>query len=207
MAIRPARRLGCFGFLVIGPVVFFLLIALLAPWAFRIDGRWTPAYWEGVGVLQTESGDAYPLYVYFYPAFRGTSRLRLNGQRATNALRGNGWMCSAQGVTQRMDLSGDIYGTYLNTDGNQTGFTLLDARRAFQINPQHQRDFALLGRWHGPELVMQDDGSWERVFHPGPHNAQKRAKVTFTRGSYAEFKKMCDAAVIPEKERIPLPRE
>lgn len=147
-----------------------------------------------------------PLYVYFYPRFRGMSRLKLNGQRPTNALDGAAWLCSAQGVTQRMDLSGDIYGTYLNTDGNQMGFRLLDARRAFRINPQIRRYFDLWGRWHGPELVMQDDGGWERSFQPDPHDPKERASVTFTWGSYSDFKKLCAATAIPEKARIPLPR-
>jgi hypothetical protein len=172
------------------------MIAVLAPWAYRIGGGWTPASWWGFGLLRTESGDAYPLYIYFYPNFRSMSRLRMNGQRPTSGLSGTGWLCSAQGVTQRLDLSGTIYGTYLNTDGNQMGIRLLDARRYFD----------LYGRWHGPELVMQDDGGWERSFHPDPHNSKERAKVTFTWGSYGDFKKLCDATAIPEKARIPPPR-
>jgi hypothetical protein len=162
--------------------------------------------WQGIGMLRTESGDAYPLYVYLFPRFRGMSRLRLNGQRPSNALGGAGWLCSAQGVTQRMDLSGDIYGTYLNTDGNQMGFRLLDARRAFRINPQNRRYFDLHGRWHGPELVMEDTGGWKRNFHPAGNSSNEKSSVTFRWGSYGEFKKLCEATAIPEKARIPLPR-
>jgi hypothetical protein len=207
MAFRPLPRLGCFGGLVLVFVVLLLVFAILAPWAFHIGGRWTPGFWQGIGMLRTESGDAYPLYVYFFPGFRGMSRLRLNGQRPTNSLRGMGYLCSAQGVTQRMDLTGDIYGTYLNTDGNQTGFRLLDWWGPFRINYyQHRRYFDLYGRWRGPELVMHDDGGWERGFHPDPHNPKERATVTFTWGSYSDFKKMCDATVIPEKARIAPPR-
>src|SRR5579872_6952351 len=114
MPFRPVRKLGCFGGLVLVGSFFFLIVAVFAPWAFHIGGRWTPAMWQGIGTLRTQSGNAYPLYVYFYPRFRGMSRLKLNGQRPTNALDGAAWLCSAQGVTQRMDLSGDIYGTYLN---------------------------------------------------------------------------------------------
>jgi hypothetical protein len=205
MAFRPLR-LGCFGALVFGVVVVLLVTALLAPWAFHIGERWTPGFWQGVGTLRTESGDAYPLYIYFYPNFRSMTRLRLNGQRPTSGLRGTGWLCSAQGESQLLDLSGDIYGTYLNTDGNQTAFRLLDYRHSFRINPQRRRYFDLTGRWHGPELAMQDDGGWERGFHSDPHNPKERAKVTFTWGSYGDFKKLCAAAAIPEKARIPPPR-
>ena len=188
-------------------VVALLLTAVLAPWAFHIGGRWTPGFWQGVGTLRTESGDAYPLYIYFYPNFRSMTRLRLNGQRPTSGLRGTGWLCSAQGVTQLLDLSGDIYGTYLNTDGNQMDIRLLDYRRSFRINPQHRRYFDLYGRWHGQELVMEDTGGWERGFHPDPHNPKEKAKITFTWGSYGDFKKLCAATMIPEKARIPPPRD
>lgn len=205
MAFRPLR-LGCLGALVFGCVVVLLVTAVLAPWAFHIGGRWTPGFWQGVGTLRTESGDAYPLYIYFFPNFRSMSRLRLNGQRPTSGLGGMGWLCSAQGEKQLLDLSGTIYGTYLNTDGNQTGFRLLDYRRPFRINPQVRRYFDLYGRWRGPELVMEDTGGWERNFHPDPHDSKERAKVTFTWGSYWDFKKSCDAAAIPEKARIPPPR-
>lgn len=205
MAFRPLR-LGCLGALAFGCVVVLLVTAVLAPWAFHIGGRWTPGFWQGVGTLRNDSGDAYPLYIYFYPNFRSMSRLRLNGQRPTSGLRGMGWLCSAQGETQLLNLSGTIYGTYLNTDGNQTGFRLLDYWRPFGINPQVRRYFDLYGRWHGPELVMEDTGGWERNFHPDPHDSKEREKVTFTWGSYWDFKKLCDAAAIPEKARIPPPR-
>jgi hypothetical protein len=207
MALRLKRRLGCFGGLVFAFVIILLVTGLLAPWAYHIGGRWTPGMWQGVGMLRTESGDAYPLYIYFFPNFRSMSRLRLNGQRPTSGLRGMAWLCSAQGVMQRLDLSGDIYGTYLNTEGNQIGFRLLDARHAFQINPQRRRYFDLHGRWHGPEIVMEDSGGWERGFHPDPHNPKEQAKVTFTYGSYGDFKEMCGVAAIPEKARIAPPRD
>jgi hypothetical protein len=207
MPFRPLPRLGCFGAIVFAFILIFLMTAVLAPWSYHIGGRWTPAFWQGIGTLRTEFGDTYPLYIYFYPNFRSMTRLRLNGQRPTSGLRGMGWLCSAQGVMQRLDLTGDIYGTYLNTDGNQAGFRLLDARHYFRINAQRRRYFDLYGRWRGPELAMEDTGGWERGFHPDPHNPKERAKVTFTWGSYEDFKKLCDATPIPEKARIAAPRD
>jgi hypothetical protein len=162
--------------------------------------------WWGYGKLRTTAGEEYPLFIEFFPNVRVTSRLRLNGQRPTSGLRGTGWLCSAQGVMQRLDLSGDIYGAYLNTDGNQMEIRLLDARQ-FSINAQYRRYFDLSGRWHGPELVMQDDGGWERGFHPDPRDPKERASVTFNWGSYWDFKDLCKATVIPEKARIPPPRD
>jgi len=90
------------------------------------------------------------------------------------------------GEKQLLDLSGTIYGAYLNTDGNQTGFPLLDYRRPFRINPQFRRYFDLYGRWH-----------------PDPHDSRERAKVTFTWGNYWDFKKLYDDDAIPGKARIP----
>jgi hypothetical protein len=163
--------------------------------------------WEGSGTLRTTAGDQYPLFIFFFPNFRSMSHLRLNGQRPTSGLQGSGWLCSAQGVIQRLDLTGDIYGAYLNTDGNQMAFRLLDARRPFRINAQNRRYADFVGRWHGGELAMQDDGGWERGFHPDPHDPKARASVTFTWGSYSDFKSVCNAAVIPEKARIAPPRD
>ena len=203
---RPWQRLGCFGALVFALVLVLALTALLAPWAYHIGGRWTPGMWWGFGKLRTTQGDEYPLYVSFFPNFRSMSHLRLNGQRPTSGLQGTGWLCSAQGVTQRLDLTGDVYGSYLNTDGNQTAFRLLDARH-FTINAQNRRYVDLLGRWHGAELVMQDNGSWDRNFQPGPKDPKERAAVTFTWGSYSDFKNLCNATAIPEKARIPPPRD
>ena len=171
------RRLGCFGGLVFAALVFVVVTAVLAPWAFHAGGRWTLGYWQGIGMLRTESGDAYPLYVYFFPNFRSMSRLKLNGQRPSSGVGGRGYLCSAQGVIQQLDLTGTMYGAYLSTDGNQTGFRLLDARHPFRINPQHRRYFDLYGRWNGAELEMQDTGGWERGFHPDPHDPKERAKV------------------------------
>ena len=206
MPLRLVPRLGCFGVLVFALLAPLVLTALLAPWAYHIGERWTPGTWWGYGTLRTAAGEQYPVFIYFFPFFRGMSRLRLNGQRPTSPLRGRGWLCSAQGVTQRLDLSGDIYGTYLHTDGNQMAIRLLDARQPFPINPSRRRYVDFYGRWQGSELVMQDNGSWEREFHSDPQNPKSRASVTFRWGSYSDFKNVCTATVIPEKARIPLPR-
>jgi hypothetical protein len=158
--------------------------------------------WWGFGTLRTTAGDEYPLFIYFFPNPRSSSRLRLNGQRPASGLRGRGWLCSAQGETQPLVLSGEIYGAYLNTDGNQMAIRLLDIRHPLRINPQQRRYFDLIGRWHGPELAMQDDGGWERGFRPDLHDPKARATVTFTSGSYADFQKLCSATPISPKARI-----
>jgi hypothetical protein len=206
MPSRFRFRLGWLGLLVLVLLIFPVLTALLAPWAYHIGGRWTPGMWWGYGTLRTEEGNQYPLFIYFYPDFRSMTRLHLNGQRPVSGVGGSAWLCSAQGTTQLLDVSGDLYGRFLNTEGNQMGIRLLDWRQSFRINPQYRRYFDLYGRWHNGELAMQDDGGWARAFEPNAHNAKQRASVTFAWGSYADFKKLCQAADIPEKARIPPPR-
>jgi hypothetical protein len=211
MPSRSWPRLGCFGgivaSLILGLVVVFAVTALLTPWAFHIGGQWTPGTWSGYGTLRTTAGDQYPLFIDFFPDFRSMTHLGLNGQRPVSGLRGMGWLCSAQGMMLRLDLSGDMYGSRFNTDGDQMGIRLLDARHLFQFNPPRRRYFDLLGRWHGGEVAMQDDGGWERGFHPDPHDPKARASVTFTVGSYSDFKNLCNATAIPEKARIAPPRD
>lgn len=186
-------------------MVLTICVAALAPWAFHIGGQWTPGAWWGIGMLRTQGAFEYPLYVFLYPYFGTASRLRLNGVRSTSGLEGSGWLCSAQGVTQRLDLTGDIYGAYLSTEGKQISFRLLDARLPLQINYRHRRYFDLEGVWRGPQLVMHDDGGWERGFHPDPHDPKERATVTFSSGSFSDFKKLCSETPIPEKARIAPP--
>ena len=203
MPSRPRFRVGCLGSLLLLILIVPAMTALLAPWAYHVGERWTPGMWWGYGTLQTKGGDKYPLFIYFFPNFRSMTRLRLNGQRPVSGLAGGAWLCSAQGVTQHMDLSGDLYGNFTTTEGDQVGLRLLDWRQPFRINPQKRRYFDLWGRWYGGELAMQDDGGWERGFHPDPHDPKERASVTFTWGSYSDFTNVCKTAVIPAKARIP----
>jgi hypothetical protein len=169
------------------------MYALLAPWSFHIGGRWTPGIWRGYGKLRTASGDEYPLSVEFYPSFKGASRLRRNGQRSSSALRGMGWLCTSQGVVQRLTLSGDIYGAYLHTEGSHIGFRL-NVPLVFDVGQKRGGYFDLYGGWQGQDLVMQDDGSWEGAFKKGSYN--HRATVTLSWGSSSDFKALCAASPI-----------
>jgi hypothetical protein len=200
------RKLGCLSALVLGLVVVLAVTALLAPWAFHIGGQWTPGFWWGYGKLRATNGVEYPIYIYFSPNFRSMTRLRLNGQRPISGLIGGGWLCAAPGVTQRLDLTGDMYGNYLTTDGDQMNIRLLDWRHVIRINPQNRRYVDFLGRWNGSELPMQESYGWEQYFQPGTHDSKAHASITFTAGSYADFKNACAAAAIPDSARIPPPR-
>ena len=180
-------RVGCLGGLALGLGVVLAVYAIIAPWSLHMGGRWTPGAWWGYGTLRTTTGAQYPLFVLFYPNPRSTSRLRYQGRRPSIGLGGSAWLCTAPGVTQRLDISGDIYGVYLRTDGGLINFRLLEPRR-IDLG-QRRRYFDLYGEWRGAQVVMADNGSWRRSFRPGPPD--ERAAVTFSWGSYWDFKALC----------------
>jgi hypothetical protein len=191
MSVR--RRHGClatlFGLIVLCAAVVYGVAALTSPWAFHIGGRWTPLlYWSGTGKLLTKGG-TYPLYVSFFPSSH-SSRLRLDGLRPTGGVRGSGWLCTSPGVTQRLKISGTIFGGWRSTAGSLMDFRLLEPK-IFDVG-QRQGFFNLYGRWHGPELVMEDRGEPGSTFRSGLKI--EHAAVTLNWGSYSDFKAACSSA-------------
>jgi hypothetical protein len=175
--------------LVVGAVLYAGLVAL-APWSVHIGGRWTPLFtWEGSGKLLTKDGTDYPLYVSFYPS-SSFSRLHMDGQRPTGGLQGSAWLCTSRGVTQRLQLSGTIYGGWRSTEGSLMAFRLLEPK-IIDVG-QGQGFFDLAGRWRGPELVMDDRGSVGERFRSGVKI--EHASVTLDWGSYSDFKDACARA-------------
>lgn len=182
------RRLAMFFLvLVLCGAVLYAVVIVTDPWSFHIGGRWTPLLsWRGSGKLLTKNGIEYPLFVYFYPSSH-FSQLRLDGLRPTGGLQGSAWLCTSRGVTQRLELSGTIYGGWRSTEDSLMAFRLLEPRI---INVgQGQGFFDLTGRWHGPELVMDDRGSIGDPFRSGLKI--EHASVTLDWGSYSDFKAVC----------------
>ena len=173
--------------LLLGGAVFYAIVLALDPWAFHIGGRWTPLLtWQGSGKLRTQSGIEYPLYIMFYPSSH-FSRLHMDGLRPTGGLQGSGWLCTSRGVTQRMELSGTIYGGWRSTEGSLMTFRLLEPK-VFDVG-QRQGFFDLAGRWQGPQLVMDDRSNVEALFRSGLKI--EHASITFDWGTYSDFKAMC----------------
>jgi hypothetical protein len=188
MSIWKGR--GCLGTIVGLPLfciaILYALAAATSPWAFHIGGRWTPLlYWSGTGQLVTKSG-TYPLYVVFFPSSH-FSQFHLEGLRPTGGLQGTGSVCTSRGVRQRLDLTGTIFGGWSSTKGSVMEFRLLEPRI---INVGQRRGyFNLYGRWHGPELVMEDRGEPGSKFRSG-FNIE-HASVTLKWDSYSDFKAAC----------------
>jgi hypothetical protein len=175
------------GLLVLCGSVFYGVVVALDPWALHIGGRWTPFLtWQGSGKLLTKDGREYPLYLYFFPSSH-FSRLHMDGLRPTGGLQGSGWLCTSRGVSQRLNLSGTIYGGWRSTEGSLMAFRLLEPK-VIDVG-QRQGYFDLAGKWHGPQLVMDDRGNWGGTFRSGLKI--EHASVTLDWGSYSDFKAVC----------------
>ena len=162
-------------------------MVLLNPWAIHIGDRWTPLLiWTGTGKLVTASG-AYPLMVTLSPSPH-SSRLRLDGLRPTSGLSGWGWLCTPQGTTVRLRVSGTLYGAWRSIDGGLLEFRLLERIKNFPTI-QDGGYVDLFGYWHGSQLVMDDRGEWSAPFRSGLK--MKHASVTLRPGSTSEFNAAC----------------
>lgn len=199
-AIRDWRA-GCLAKLLWSPVLgvaclalLYVGVVLIAPWSLHIGRRWTPFLtWHGYGQLHTKDGGEYPLYVSFYPSSHfGSSGLRLNGLRSTGGLQGSGWICTSRGAAQYLDLSGTIYGGWRSTDNSLMEFRLHEHR--IVDTGGYWGFFDLRGRWHGPELVMNERGDHGEVGAPFRSGLRvDYASVAFGWGSYSQFKAACAA--------------
>ena len=177
------------GVLVLCGALLLAMMAITAPWAFHIGGRWTPLLtWTGSGNLVTKHG-TYPLYVSINPSSH-FSRLHSDGLRPTGGVKGSGWLCTSPGVTQYLDLTGTIYGGWQSTEGSLMGVRMLE-HRVFNTG-QSRGYFDLYGYWHGPQLTMSDRGHPSPAFRSGLKI--ENASVTFNWGSYSDFKAECARA-------------
>lgn len=173
--------------LIVGGALVYGVIAALDPWALHIGGRWTPFLtWHGSGKLVTKGG-TYPLYVSFYPSSH-FSRLHMDGLRPTGGVQGYGYLCTSRGVTQRLNLSGTIYGAWRTTDGGLMSVRLLEPK-IFDVG-QRQGYFDLTGKWNGPELAMDSRTSVGSTFRSGVKI--EHASVTLAWDDYSNFKAACE---------------
>ena len=177
---------------VVGVVLAWALIVALNPWALHIGGRSTPLlYWHGAGTVLAKGGKALPLYVSFWPGrpggFHGGGRRE--GKTVSARLDGTGWLCTAPGVVEVMELSGTMYGGYTNDSSSLLDFRLLERRRPFAINYQRRGFFDLAGMWRGGELVMNRPNEQGIPFKSGL--LIDNAVVTLRWAGYEEFETAC----------------
>ncbi len=192
--------IGCLGGCLTKLVVFalaaaafaWILVVALNPWALHIGGRSTPLlYWHGTGTVVSEDGRTFPLYVSFWPGRpqRSHGGGRREGKSVSADLAGNGWLCTAPGATEFMDLSGTMYGGYASAADSLFDFRLLEHRPAAAVNYQRRGFFDLAGNWNGPELVMNRPNEQGVPFKS--RLFIHHATVTLHWADYAEFEAAC----------------
>lgn len=196
---RPGGCLGCLGgcltkviLLLLGAVVFlYVIMIVLNPWALHIGGRSTPLlYWHGTGTVISKDGKTYPLYVSFWPDKPGRhSGGRREGKRWSADVAGTGWLCTAPGSIERMDMSATKYGGYSTTDDSLFDFRLLEWRKPFALNAQYRGYFDVAGTFEGPNLVMNRPNEQGSRFKSGLFI--DHATVTLHYANYPEFEAAC----------------
>ncbi|HEY6972354.1 MAG TPA: hypothetical protein VJA94_24295 [Candidatus Angelobacter sp.] len=192
MAKRRGALVQLLLVLIGGGALFYAIVVLTNPWSVHMGGRWTPLLtWQGSGRLLTKGGVEYPLYVQFYPSSH-FSHLHLDGLRPVGGLQGSAWLCTARGASQRLNLSGTIYGAWSSTENNLVAFRLLEPK-PIDLG-QAQGFFDLTGRWHGQQLVLDDPSHVPAKFRSGL--TIEHPSVTLDWGKYSDFKAMCASATI-----------
>jgi hypothetical protein len=186
---RSRRRLGVVWFVLLLAVIYGAIV-LLNPWAIHMGGQWTPLLtWSGTGELVTGAA-AYPLLVTLNPSPH-SSTLRLDGLRPTGGIDGWGWLCTRQGATVHLRVSGTLYGAWRSTDGALVEIRLIERLRSFPAI-QDGGYVDLFGYWHEAQLVMDDRGEWSAPFRAGLKI--KHASLTLKPGSKPEFDAACAAS-------------
>src|SRR5579883_2270311 len=194
-------RLGCLSGVLLGLGVALGVFALTTPCAFHIGDRVTPlGIWTGAGRLRDSSGAVYGLFVELSPYTRYRRRSSYvssgRGKLPRNRIRGRAEVCTANGTSYVFDLSGEIEGAWLRTDGADM---ILNLREKGDAKPL--RHFSLYGTWQGRELPLDDHKSMFMYIQPGgsltPTRSytspvpEKHAGVTLSWATNADFQGIC----------------
>jgi hypothetical protein len=162
---RKPRRVGCLTsivFLLIGGAIFYVVVqAVFSPWIYRVGGRFRLwPVWEGVGVAHAASGN-YTFHIWFTPA---PSRSRTT---VSTSVEGHGYLCTPRGERYALRVRGGTPGRiWLDMDGQP--FRLRAYARStfwgFSAQTYQPPRLTFAGQWSGDELVMTDEGSFDRAF-------------------------------------------
>lgn len=155
--LKKRRGCGCFGS-VTGAILFALaVLVILNPWALHIGGRWTPALtWHGVGKLQSTSGAKYGLFLDVTLNMSSGRRSTIGGH---DNLTGSAKLCTPQGETYPLSVSGHVKGAWLDADRKPVTFYFRSLK-----NAQPKLNFELLGSWEGRQLILEDRGDMAMSF-------------------------------------------
>lgn len=201
----PRKRGSCLGdiikllaLLVLLGIGYFLVIGVFAPWSYFLGGsfHWIPT-WQGWGEIQAPAGD-FGLYVFLSQP--QASRLGISYMSGTAQL------CTPRGeqfgyMHVIMTFSNRNFG--LDSNNQPVTLHIYNYGLSGQFNADHRPEFDLYGAWQGPNLVLEDHGSFASAFLSDgtaylglPANqpaAGTNLSITLVPGSPTQFKTACQA--------------
>src|SRR5512133_236419 len=195
VARAKKRGLGCFS----GILVIFVLgsggmlgiDALVAPWSFYLGGKFhIIPYWQCCGRMHTKSSGDSLLFVHL--AYPGPAKYHAY-------MSGNGELCTPRGERIQLRLGANMdknIGTDLE---GQPIWIYMYHRPRFWSNPDRRPSFDLHGKWHNPDIVMNDGGTLLTEFAPdatlyaGPKRPARNEvlQLTLKQGSHDEYDAAC----------------
>ncbi len=187
--MRPRRRgIGCLpGLLilaVLGPLFVVTVDLIFAPWIYSVGGRsrLLPV-WAGVGVAQTASG-AYKIKIWFSPSPTGSRIL------PSTSVSGQAYVCTPSGKHYTLKLTGGASERiWKDMDGHMFSFSAHRRPPFASTIADHRPRLNFSGRWDGPNLQMNDEGSITAAFladgsvssaAAGSRSKQDAVPITFT---------------------------
>ncbi len=200
MSTKIGCLAGCLTKLVlwsaVGVGAIYLFTIALNPWSLHIGGRSTPLlYWHGSGIVTAKGGKSFPLYISFWPdrpqGFHGGRRRE--GKSVSAHLDGNAWLCTAPGQLRRLDLSGTMYGGYVNSDASLFDFRIIDYTKPFAMRRPNRGFFDLAGSFHGRQLVLDRPNEQGIPFDKSLFLDHATAALDWS--TYRDFERACDAAL------------
>jgi hypothetical protein len=158
-------------------VLFIMLLDLaFTPWIYTVGGRvrLVPV-WVGTGVVRAPWG-SFTIFLSFSPSPGG-----LHSPGA--GVEGGGWVCTPQGQKYSLRVTGGASGHIWNDmDGHTMSISAYYRPFAWQYHREDRRPaLSFSGQWVGPNLVMNDNGSVARAFHPDGTLKSYRESLPFGR--------------------------
>jgi hypothetical protein len=181
------RRIGCLGqFFLLGLLLgvgFIAVVAVTNPWIYTLGGRLRLLpFWQGVGDIQGPGG-TYRIFVSFQPGNASSHVL------PSTSVSGTGWVCAPSGHDYQIRVGGGAHEVVWR-DMNNKSFTLYTWQRGAWSTQHLPPKLNLVGRWVGPNLVMDDKGTTASAFladgtlNPRPGAPGPNRAVTFVESQW-----------------------
>ncbi len=202
---QPRRRGSCLAdivklsvLLVLLGIGYLVIIGVFAPWTYYLGGNFhLLPMWQGWGTIQSPSGN-FELYVFLSQP--EASRVGISYMSGTAQL------CTPRGEQfgyLRVIMSFNNRNFGLDSNNQPLSMHIYNYGFSSQFNADHRPTFDLYGAWQGPNLILQDHGSFSSAFQSdgaaylGPQANQppmgENLSITLVPGSPAQFKAACQS--------------